>query len=104
MSRRDKAKIMEENRKKGKAGEEIGDIRLGIFEGATATIERTGIGHDRKVTKPNIFSGEIEESYHEFKTGDAKLSERQKESKRKLGKKFVEDRIDVPEFMSKDWW
>lgn len=96
-------KRMREIRRKGKAGEEIGLLHIALKEGFAARIKRIREGGDFEVQRPNIYTGKVEKRRYEIKAGPkARLSKRQEKSKKKIGKNFVELRVDVPPFMYKD--
>ena len=79
-------KIIRDNAAKGKAGERRVRDR---YERAGYKVERTGQGHDFKVTRINPITGEKEIEYLEVKTGDAELSSLQKRKERSLGTNYV---------------
>ena len=83
--------ILTENKFKGKMAETNTEIkyRMGGYE-----IKRTGIGHDYHAVKRDIFNRKIDEKYIEVKTGNSKLSKRQKSAKKKLGKKYKVERFN----------
>jgi hypothetical protein len=66
----------EENKNQGRWGELYGDDQL-IINGYE--VEETGKGSDRRVVKRDLFGNIIEEKLIDYKTGDAELSEKQKE-------------------------
>lgn len=80
MATRRSGKSVRDNAAKGKAGEKRVRDK---YERAGYKVERTGRGHDFKVTKDN------QTKYVEVKTGKSKLSSLQKRKKRSLGKKYV---------------
>jgi hypothetical protein len=85
---------MADVRKKGKAGEET--FRRSR-EDLGDKVERTGRGHDFKVTHESLLTGRKSTKYVEVKTGKkAKTSKLQKETKKKLGKKYEVHRVDHP--------
>ena len=80
MASRRSGKSVRANAAKGRAGERRVRDK---YKKAGYKVERTGRGHDFKVTKNN------RTKYVEVKTGKAKLSPLQKRKKRSLGKKYV---------------
>jgi hypothetical protein len=81
-----KRKQLEENKRKGTAGERIGYIRKTLWEGWN--LDRTGHGHDYHGKRYNLFTGKNEEKYFEFKSSPtAPLTPLQKKM---LKKKKVE--------------
>ena len=80
MASRRSGKSVRDNAAKGRAGERrVRDQ----YERAGYDVERTGRGHDFKVTKNN------QRKYVEVKTGGAELSPLQKRKKSSLGEKYV---------------
>lgn len=55
-------------------------------------VKPTGKGHDFKATKTSPSTGKKTTKFVEVKSGDAKLTPTQQKSKKRLGKKFVEER------------
>jgi len=82
LSKKQKARlVIDRNRRRGKIGEDMVRTRY-IMRGYE--VERTGRGHDFKVRKRDPFTGRvIETKYVEVKTGNAKLSKLQEETKNK---------------------
>lgn len=69
-----------QNRRKGRAAEDQVRIEL-QFEGYE--VERTGRGSDFRAKRRDIFTGEVvEEKLVEVKSGNAKLSDLQKQTKK----------------------
>jgi hypothetical protein len=69
------------NQRKGRAAEERVEMEL-LIEGYE--VERTHYGSDFKATKRDFLTGEVvEEKYVEAKSGDARLSDRQKKEKKR---------------------
>ena len=86
-----KREVIEENRRKGKAGE---DAVVMKYQMAGYEVERTGHGHDFRVRKRNPITGRVTESkLIEVKTGKAKLSELQKKTKKKK-RNYKVERVD----------
>jgi hypothetical protein len=85
---------MAEVRRKGKAGEEtFRRSRKDLGD----KVERTGKGHDFKVTHESWLTGKKSTKYVEVKTGKkAKTSKLQEATKKKMGKKYEVHRIDSP--------
>ena len=84
--KRSKEKIIRDNAAKGKSGERRVRDR---YEKAGYNVERTGHGHDFRVTRINPITGEKETKYLEVKTGDADLSPQQELEKRRLDEKYL---------------
>jgi len=91
--KRTKSEVIRDNVRKGRAAEENVRTR---YEMDGYKVKRTGIGHDFKVSKTNIFTGKKTTKYIEVKSGKAKLSRLQKRTKRK-SKNYVVER-DEPLF------
>lgn len=91
-NKRERLKI---NIRKGKAGESAGTFSDAAFGGWES--KRTGRGHDYKQTRFDILSGKKETRFVEYKTGNSKLSRLQKQTKRKLGRRYVVRRVN-PDF------
>jgi len=78
-----KKEVIEENRMRGKAGEDTVRMQYGL---SGYEVERTGRGHDFRVRKRNPFSGRVVKTeLIEVKTGKAKLSKLQRKTKKKKG-------------------
>jgi hypothetical protein len=76
-----KKEVIAENRRKGKAGEESFRLRA-VINGRE--VERSPKGKDFIVRKKDIMTGKVTRTEHvEVKTGNAKLSELQKKTKKK---------------------
>ena len=76
-----KKAVIEENRRKGKMGEQNYVMRAQL---AGYDVERTGKGHDYKLYKTNIRTGKRTFiGYREIKTGNAKTSKLQNKTKAK---------------------
>jgi len=76
-----KRRTLEENKRRGKSTEDQVEMsyRMSGYE-----VERTGRGHDFKVTKRDIFTRRVISSHHvEVKSGNAQLSPLQKKTKKK---------------------
>lgn len=81
-------------RRKGKVGEEAFKNRRETWGDK---VERTGKGHDYKVTREDWITGKKSLYYAEVKTGKkAKPSKLQKATKKKLGNKYKVVRMDDP--------
>lgn len=79
------------NKVRGRMAE---NVFAGIQGMGGNTVTRTGKGHDYKVTHRHPITGEYEgTTYHEIKTGNAKLSKLQKKTKKKMGTRFNEERF-----------
>lgn len=87
-----KRRILEENKNQGDWGELYGDDQL-IIQGYE--IERTGKGSDRRIVKRDVWGNIVEAKLIDHKTGDAELSEYQKECGAEKHK------VDVPPFARK---
>ena len=61
------------------------------------SIRRTGYGHDFKATRRNIFGGK-ETKFVEVKSGNGRLSPTQWRAKRRLGSRYVVERVAT------GWW
>ena len=80
---------LRENIRKGKEGEGIAKEKLEI---AGYEVKRTPKGKDFYAVKRN-FAGKVVDSKHvEVKTGKARLSQAQKEAKKRLGGRYKVDR------------
>ena len=78
---------------------------MSSYEGFAARIERTGTGDGHKVERPSIHTGRIETRNFEVEAGpDGRLSRRRSEREEKLGKDYIERRVELPPFMHKDVW
>lgn len=76
-----KRDVIAENRIKGKAAEDSYVMRARL---AGLEVERTGRGHDFRVRKRNPFTGKVVYSgLREVKSGNARLSELQRKTKKK---------------------
>lgn len=76
-----KKEDMRRNRQRGKAAEDLVEMELQM-EGYE--VERTQEGADFKARKRDLFTGDvIEEKKVEVKSGNASLSEKQKQEKKK---------------------
>ena len=76
-----KREVLANNRRKGKAGEDIVAMNYNMrgYE-----VERTGRGHDLRVRQRDWLTGKVMKSkLVEVKTGKAKLSKLQKKTKEK---------------------
>ena len=89
--RRSKRQVIKENAANGKNAERRVKAE---YEMEGYEVERTGKGHDFKVTKKNWLTGKKETKYVEVKTGNAELSPLQKKKKRSLGSKYKVERRD----------
>lgn len=93
-------RILRENRRKGKAAEELIEQRYGL-EGYE--VERTGRGHDYLVTKRDPFTGRIiDRAYIEVKYGDSPLSDLQWESSQEHRGHYRVERLILPPFFWQD--
>jgi hypothetical protein len=78
---------IKDNQRVGKIGEFIHRVkRLG--EGRD--LKRTGIGSDYSYEKDYLIGTKLRKSYDEVKTGNAKLSPRQKQMRKKVPRYNVE--------------
>jgi predicted Holliday junction resolvase-like endonuclease len=76
-----KRRKLEEARRKGRAGEEMYRFQA-TLQGKE--VERTGRGHDFIERRRDLFTGKVTSTkYVEVKTGRARLSELQKNTKKK---------------------
>lgn len=83
-----KREQIRESQRKGRAGEEI--VRMN-YELGGYEVERTGKGSDFRVRRRDLLTGRVVESkLIEVKTGEAKLSELQRKTKKKKRKYKVE--------------
>lgn len=83
-----KREVLAENRRKGKAGEDIVAMNYTMrgYE-----VERTGRGHDLRVRQRDWLTGKVRKSkVVEVKTGKARLSKLQKKTKKKKSNYKVE--------------
>ena len=82
-----------ENQSQGRQGEEQARRE---YEFSGHEVERTGKGHDLKVTKRDLLTGKKgKPKYVEVKTGNSKLSELQKKKKRQYGSRYIEKRYEA---------
>ena len=88
--KRSRREVNRSNQEQGKAGEE--QVKR-EYEMRGHDVERTGKGHDFKVSKRNWLTGKKEIKYVEVKTGNSPLSPLQKKKKRQMGSKYVEERV-----------
>ncbi len=87
----EKAVILANNRAKGALGEASVALKYVL---AGYDVERTGRGHDFRVTKRDLFTGKkVDEVFIEVKTGGSRLSRKQKEEKQRYGKKYRVERV-----------
>lgn len=56
-------------------------------------VVRTGTGHDFMATKRSRSTGKTTRKFVEVKSGNAKLSKRQRAEKRKHGRRYVVERV-----------
>jgi len=82
-----KRRILTENKRKGKTGEDIVamNYRLRGYE-----VERTGKGHDLRVRQKDWTGRVVKSKVVEVKTGKARLSKLQKKTKKKKSNYKVE--------------
>lgn len=93
-------RILRENRKKGKAAEEIIEQRYAL---RGYDVERTGRGHDYLVTRRDPFTGRIiDRAYIEVKYGDSSLSDLQWESSQEHKGHYRVERVTLPPFFWQD--
>ena len=86
--------INRQNQEQGREGERMVRAK---YEFAGYKVQRTGRGHDFKITKRDPFTGKTTKpEYHEVKTGNSPLSPLQKKKKRQMGKRYVVDRVHTP--------
>lgn len=79
-----------ENRRKGEAGEDDTRFKYQLWG---YDVERTGRGHDFRVTQRDILTGKIRKRFYvERKTGNANLTELQRKMKRKYKDRYVVER------------
>ncbi|MGI0055884.1 MAG: hypothetical protein ACREAK_00760 [Nitrosarchaeum sp.] len=86
-----KREVLAENRRKGKAGEDVVamNYRMNGYE-----VEKTGRGHDLRVRQRDWLTGKVIKSkVVEVKTGKAKLSKLQRKTRKKQSNYKVE-RVD----------
>jgi len=76
-----KREILEENKRKGKAAEDLYKMRAQLLG---YEVERTGKGHDFRIRKRDPFTGRvIYTGVREIKSGNSKLSKLQRRVKKK---------------------
>jgi hypothetical protein len=92
-------RISRENRRKGKASEEIVAQSYGL---RGYKVERTGRGSDFHVTKRDILGNVVESKDIEVKSGHSQLSKLQKETKRKKRGRYGVERVEPPTIFYKD--
>jgi hypothetical protein len=92
-------RMSRENRKKGRAGEEIARMNYAIrgYE-----ITRTGRGSDFHVTKRDVLGRVVDSKDIEVKTGKSPLSELQEETKRRKRGRYKVERVEPPPFFYQD--
>lgn len=90
--KKSRREVNRDNQTQGRQGEEQARRE---YEFSGHEVERTGKGHDLKVTKRDWLTGKKEKpKYVEVKTGNSKLSELQKKKKRQYGSRYVEKRYE----------
>lgn len=90
--KKSRREVNRENQSQGREGEEQARRE---YEFSGHEVERTGKGHDLKVTKRDWLTGEKgKPKYVEVKTGNSKLSKLQKKKKRQYGSRYVEKRYE----------
>lgn len=94
-----KQRISRENRKKGRAGEEITRMNYAI-RGYQVT--RTGRGSDFHVTKRDVLGRVVDRKDIEVKTGNSPLSELQEETKKRERGRYRVERVEPPPFFYQD--
>ena len=92
-SKEKKQRILRENQRQGKAGEQYADDQI-IIQGYE--IEETGKGSDRHIIKRDIFGNIVDEKNIDYKTGKANLSDLQEEEGAE------EYRVWIPPFFRED--
>ncbi len=88
--KKSRRQINRENQEQGRRGER--QIRE-KYEFSGHEVERTGRGHDFKVSKTNWLTGKKEIKYVEVKTGNSRQSPLQKKKMRRLGERYVVERV-----------
>ena len=88
-SRQSKRKTIRANATKGKRVENKVKRE---YKARGYKVKSTGKGHDFKATKTNPSTGKKTTKFVEVKSGNTKLTPTQQKSKKRLGKKFVEER------------
>jgi len=75
-----KKDVLEENRRKGRAAEAsfVVNAQLSGYE-----VERTGRGHDYRIRKRDLTGRVVYSGVREIKSGNAKLSQLQEQTKKK---------------------
>ncbi|MDE1844430.1 MAG: hypothetical protein KGI10_03780 [Thaumarchaeota archaeon] len=90
--KKSRREVNRENQSQGRQGEEQARRE---YEFSGHEVERTGKGHDLKVTKRDWLTGKKgKPKYVEVKTGNSKLSELQKKKKRQYGSRYIEKRYE----------
>ena len=87
--KRSKREVIRDNAAKGKQWED--QVKFN-HEMRGEKVERTGYGHDFKVTKTDPWTGKRTAEYIEAKTGNAKLSKLQKKKKKQMGSRYKVER------------
>ena len=88
--KKSRRQVNRENQEQGRAGEQK-ITRNWEFSGYKVT--RTGKGHDLKAEKTDLFTGKKKTTFIEVKTGNSKLSKLQRRKQRRLGDKYVVERV-----------
>ena len=92
-------RISRENRRKGKAAEEVVTQRYQLLG---HEVVRTGRGHDFKATRRDLMGRVVDAVYIEVKYGESPLSELQWESRREHRGHYSVERLTLPAFYWRD--
>ena len=88
--KRSRRQVNRENQEQGKRGER--QIKED-YELSGKKVERTGRGHDFKVTTTDWLTGKKKTEYVEVKTGNSKVSPLQKKKMKQFGDRYVVKRL-----------
>ena len=93
--KRSKKEVIRANQEQGREGERRVKVE---YEMRGYNVERTGKGHDYKISKRDALSGRKESKVVEVKTGNSPLSPLQKKKKRQMGSRYVVERLQLNPF------
>jgi hypothetical protein len=88
-----------ENRRKGKAAEDIVARRYGLYG---YEVKRTGRGSDIHVTRRDLLGKVVESKDIEVKSGSSQLSKLQEETRSKKKGHYKVERVEPPSFFYRD--
>lgn len=80
----------QQNQEQGRQGERIVETKYRLMG---YKVQRTGRGHDYKVSQRNPLTGEKRSKFVEVKTGNSELSPLQKRYKKHYGNRYVVERL-----------